>query len=181
MNLKSVLASKEAICIWLLAVPETFIFTYGCTLAFALLLSPFINHFTFRMCNINCWCWLLLLNNDAAPRHDCAGCGSVPHKTQLLRDHLAHLRRSERRNTYSFSVLFIPLLCCGERRQEYTLDMSPVHHRTLTRVKLHLVSLNPEPDQHLSVCSESSVNTDWWNVLWDSGEFRRICTNEGDH
>lgn len=47
----------------------------------------------------------------------------------------------------------------GERRQECTPDMSPVHHRTSTRVKLHLVALNPEPDQHLSVLSES-VNLD---------------------
>lgn len=93
----------------LLAVPETFIFTYGYTLAFALLLSPFINHFTFTMCNLNWW-GSLLLNNDAASRHDCAGCGSVPHKNQLPCDHLAHLWRFERRNTNSFSVLFIPSL-----------------------------------------------------------------------
>lgn len=91
-----------------LTVPETFIFTYGYTLAFAL--SPFIYHFTFISCNINRWSSLLLLNNDAASRHDCAGCGSVPHKNQMPCDHLAHLWRFESRNTNLFSVLFIPLL-----------------------------------------------------------------------
>lgn len=157
----------------LLAVPETFIFTYGYTLAFVSLLNPFINHFIFILCNINRWCTLLLLNNDAASRHDCAGCGSVPHKNQMLRDHLAHLWRFESRNTNSFSVPFIPLLRpwgkeAGIHPGYVTMSITG-HTPELTRTLLpwtqnltntSVSSLNPLWAQIGGISSEIQVNSD---------------------